>query len=109
MNKMEVKLGNPEIKPDSFAAQPGVMYGAGNRYCRVEESADTAIKIHGLLIISEPDIWMINLFGKNARHFTDPGPTFNCHLPIFSPVGAKDSPDTLVNSLKFGRQFAFFQ
>lgn len=104
MTKMEVVLQGPKIPAASFAAKPKVMYRAGVRYCRVEEADDTENGIHGLLVVNEPDAWMINLTNKTARHILDLGPTFNCHLPIFT-----DDPDKEASSLEFGLEIEFFE
>ncbi len=77
MTKMEVILGSPGVQPGSFASKPKVMYRAGNRYCRIEEAPDPDNGLHGLLIVSEPDAWVVNLVTKTARHVKDTGPTFN--------------------------------
>jgi hypothetical protein len=66
-------------------------------------------KIHGLLIGNEPDAWMINLESMTGRHIVDSGPTFNCRLPIFSPLGKNDGPDLLTNDLQFGRELEFLE
>jgi hypothetical protein len=43
---------------------------------------------------------MVNLLKKTAQHGVDPGPTFNCHLPIFPDVD-KD--------LEFGFEQEYFK
>jgi hypothetical protein len=65
--------------------------------------------IHGLAVINEPDIWLINLMTKTAQHEVDPGPSFNCRLPLFTD-DMKSATDTnnKINSLEFGRELAFF-
>jgi hypothetical protein len=68
MTKLMVKLESPEIPKDSFAAEAKRMYRAGSRYCRIEENPDLEHGIHGLLIMNEPDVWMINRLAKTARH-----------------------------------------
>jgi hypothetical protein len=68
-----VKLESPEIPKDSFAAQVKRMYRAGSRYCRTEEGPDLEHGIHGLVVINEPDSWLINRFDKTAKHMVDPG------------------------------------
>src|ERR1700730_9790086 len=83
MIKLAVRLENPDIAKESFAAKPKLMYRAGNGYCRTEELPDIEHGIHGLMILNEPDAWMVNLLSKTARHFVDPGPTFHCRMPIF--------------------------
>ncbi len=103
MTKIAVQPQGPDIPAGSFAAKPKIMYRAGNRYCRVEEEEDTENHIHGLLITNEPDAWMVNLMTKTARHVVDPGPTFNCHMPLFG-----DDPDREVRALEFGLEMEFF-
>jgi len=100
MTKVETFLQSPEIPAGSFATKPRVMYRAGSRYCRIEEAPDPEKGIHGLAITNEPDYWMVNLITKTAKHGVDPGPTFNCHLPIF--------PDT-DRALEFGFETEYFK
>lgn len=89
MTKMEVHLEGPQVVAGSFSAKPKVIYRAGTRYCRLEEAEDTENKIHGLLVLNEPDAWMANLYDKSARHIVDPGPTLKCKLPILANVDPK--------------------
>jgi hypothetical protein len=108
MIKVEVRLQSPDAPPGSFLSLPKVMYRAGTRYCRIEEAEDTRNGIHAVAIVSEPDFWMVNLVTKTARHAVDPGPSFECHLPIFAnadPSVAKDE----MSGLEFGRELAFFK
>ena len=100
MTKVEVFLEGPDVPAGSFATKPRVMYRAGSRYCRVEEALDAENGVHGLLITNEPDAWMVNLVTKSATHMVDPGPTFNCRLPIF-PAIDKD--------LEFGLELEYFK
>lgn len=109
MIKIEVHLEGPEVMAGSFSAKPKAIYRAGTKYCRVEEAEDPEKKIHGLLIVNEPDAWMVNLYDKSARHMIDPGPTFNCRLPIFSNVDSKDEAATLYPELQFGSELNFFR
>ena len=83
MTKLMVKLESPKIPKDSFGAQAKRMYRAGAKFCRTEENPDLENGIHGLMIINEPDVWMINRLDKTARHLVDGGPTYNCRMPIF--------------------------
>jgi len=110
MTKIEVILQSPDAPPGSFATKPKVFYRAGNRYCRVEEAPDPDQGIHGLMIINEPDWWMVNLFSKTVRHGVDPGPTFNCRLVIFAnrTPQSLDDESKQVMQLEFGRELGFF-
>jgi hypothetical protein len=101
MTKVEVVLQSPDVPAGSFASKPKVMYRAGSRYCRVEEAPDPDKGIHGLLIISEPDYWMVNLLTKAGRHGVDSGPTFNCRMPIFPEISGLD--------LEFGLELDYFK
>lgn len=63
------------------------------------------------MVINEPDYWVVNLLTKTAQHGTDPGPTFNCHLPIFA-YGTPQSLDEEtkeIRQLEFGREREFFE
>lgn len=111
MTTLSVRVQSPEVPEDSFAAQPKLMYCAGRSYCRTDELPDPENGIHGLMIINEPDVWMVNLLTKTARHFVDPGPTFNCHLAIFAgeqTMSGADVKDPLLE-LEFGRELAYFK
>jgi hypothetical protein len=112
MTMLMVKLESPEIPKDSFAAQAKRMYRAGSRYCRIEENPDLEHGIHGLLILNEPDSWMINRLTKMGRHMVDPGPTFNCRMPIFADAeeikSAGDLKKPLIK-LEFGRELEYFR
>jgi hypothetical protein len=111
MTRVEVTFHNPDVPDGSFAAKPKVFYRAGDRYCRIEEAADSEHDLHNLMIINEPDYWAVNLLTKTAQHGVDPGPKFNCHLPVF----AYGTPQSLeaetkeIRQLEFGRELEFFE
>ncbi len=112
MTKLVVRLQSQGVPEDSFAAKPKVMYRAGNGYCRIEELPDEDHGLHGLMIINEPDTWMVNLFAKTAQHYLDSGPTFNCRLPIFvSGAEVKSAADLKrpAFDLEFGREMAYIE
>jgi len=112
MTKIVVRLEAPDVPPDGFAAKPKTMYRAGVGYCRIEELPDEKNDIHGLMIINEPDTWMVNLFTKTAQHMLDPGPTFNCRMPIFvfgEEVKSGQDLKKPMMSLEFGRELAYFE
>lgn len=111
MVKLAVSLQSPGIPEESFAAKPKTMYRAGNGYCRTEELPDPEHGIQGLMILNEPDAWMVNRITKTARHFVDPGPTFNCHLPIFRGEQLKSATDMKdpILELEFGQELDYFK
>jgi hypothetical protein len=111
MTKLQVQLQSPDVPPDSFAAQPKIIYRAGGQYCRMEEQPDPNHGIHGLMIVNEPDAWMVNLATDSAQHMVDPGPTFNCRLPIFGDLASSLPEDEgkEIFGLEFGQEYEFFK
>ncbi len=110
MTKMVVQLQGSDVPDDSFAAKPNTMWRAGTKYCRVEEQPDPEHGINGVIIVNEPETWMVNLADGTAKHMTDPGPTFNCRLPIFAGW-LSDLPEDAakqVGGLQFGHEIEFF-
>lgn len=111
MTKLSVRLQGPDIPEESFTAKPKLMYRGGNGYCRTEELPDPEHGIYGLMIINEPEIWMVNLLNKTAQHYVDSGPTFNCRMPMFRGDEVKSAAD-LKNpllELEFGQEIAYFK
>jgi hypothetical protein len=107
MTHVIVQMSGTEIPADSFAAKPKTYWRASDQYCRVDEEPDPENGIHGRMVIDEPDVWIVNLGNATARHLVDPGPTFDCKLPIFAldPEMAKSK----IGELQFGRELEFFQ
>src|SRR6185369_2544679 len=68
MTKMVIADIGPDVPKGSFAARPKTTYLSGTRYGRIEEEDDPKEKLHQLILVSEPDIWMINLADKTAKH-----------------------------------------
>jgi hypothetical protein len=104
MMRISTRIVEPRPDPGSFAAQPKVLWRAGTNYGRVAESPDIQHRVQGLMIINEPDAWMINLFDKSGTHMIDPGPSLDVHLPIFTDTSVK----TRLKELEFGRELKFF-
>jgi hypothetical protein len=73
----------PGIDPASFAAQPRNYYRTGSDKLRIEEAVDTPNRIHGVIVVAEPNIWMANLYDGTGKHIVDPGPTFFAKAPVF--------------------------
>lgn len=73
----------PGLAAGSFGAQPKNYYRIGSDRLRIEEALDPANGIHGIVVVSEPNIWMANLYDHTGRHIVDPGPTFFARAPVF--------------------------
>ena len=74
MTRIATRVVEPEPEPGSFAAQTKTCWRAGTKYARIAEAPDAQHHIHALIIIKEPNLWMINLADKSGRHVVDPGP-----------------------------------
>jgi hypothetical protein len=111
MTRFVVQLASPDVPRDSFGAKPKTIYRAGTTYCRVEEEPDPASGTHGLVIINEPDMWMVDLADHTARHFVNDGPDLNCHMPVFgdrlSGIPEEDAKE--IGGLEFGFEMEFFK
>jgi len=93
-----------DVPADSFAAKPITHYRVGSKYGRTEEGDDSLNRIHQVIIVNEPNVWMINYYeSKVAHHLVDHGPTFNFEDNIASPE------DQDLQSFEFGRELEFFK
>ncbi len=92
----------PGIPVTSFATKPKGVYRIGSDRLRTEEAADPSNGIHGLIVVSEPNIWMANLYDGTGKHIVDPGPTYFGKAPLFGEL----LPGKLA-SLELGCEAAF--
>ena len=94
------------IPPDSFSppasVAPKTIYVAGDRYARIEQPGHADTK--NLIIVSEPDIWVVDGEKKQASHMINPGPDLTVHNPILGPEGPEDLFD-----FEYGRELRFFE
>jgi hypothetical protein len=93
----------PGLDPASFDAQPKSLYRQGAKYSRLEEQQDDKNQIHGLAVISEPNIWMANLYDHTGRHIVDPNPAQTTEAQVFPDD--RISPKIL--DLEFGCEAAY--
>ena len=107
MTHAVVQMSGADISADSFSAKPKTFWRASNQYCRVDEEPDPEKGIHGKLIVNEPDAWLVNLADNTAKHVLDPGPTFNCRLPIFALD--QEMAKSKIGELEIGRELDFFR
>jgi len=83
------------------------MWRAGNGYCRIDEEPDPERQVHLRIIMSEPDSWLVDLASNQAKHMVDPGPTFNCRMPIFA--FSEELLKGKIGELEYGHELDFFQ
>lgn len=106
MVRIETADGSPGIPKDSFARKPKVLYRAGLRYARVEETPDPEHGIHGLVVVSAPDSYLVNLADKTGRPIVDPDPQGKVRTPVLQDLPA-GTPIEFAD-LDFGCEVEFF-
>lgn len=103
MVRIVTRVATPPVEPGSFGAAPKTLYRLGTKYGRVEELPNPATKLHLLIVVNEPDVWMVNQLDRTGRHIVDQGPTFNFRAPIFE----KDGMPPILLTLELGCERAF--
>jgi hypothetical protein len=101
------QMSGTDIPVNAFAGKPKTMWRASNSYCRIDEEPDADHNLHLRIIMNEPDSWLVDLANNRAKHMVDPGPTFNCRLPIFAFDMAMMKGK--MGELEFGHELQFFQ
>src|SRR4249919_59535 len=101
---VEYRLAGKGIAADSFDAQIKKVWRVGNEYLRFEDAPNPQTKIHGLIIVAEPDIWIVDRNSNQAQHEVDPGPKFKIHFPLF----ASEKSDKL-RQIEFGHELEYFR
>ena len=99
LTRMVVRNISPNLQAAAPAAQPRTLYRKGSTLLRSEESPDPSRNVHAVVVISEPDVWAMNMATRTGQHSVDPGPELNVHAPIL-PVSA-DAPPPMMG-LEFG-------
>ena len=100
---VEYKLTGKQIAADSFDAQVKKLWRVGDAFLRFEDAPNPTTKVHGLIIVAEPDIWIADLNTNKAQHTVDPGPTFKIHFPLLA-----SEPSDKLREMEFGRELEFF-
>lgn len=114
MTKIVYRDISTNLLLSSFAAQPRTLYRMGEKYNRSEEAPDPVLGIHGLIIINEPDAWMINLMDKTGTHMVDSGPTYVVHDCIVSPPNKSQAEfqafkTSSISGFEFGKEMEFLK
>jgi hypothetical protein len=101
---VEYRLTGKQIAPDSFDAQTKKVWRVGMNYLRFEDAPNPQTKVHGLIIVAEPDIWIVDRNINQAQHTVDPGPHYSIHFPLFA-----SDPSPKLKELEFGHEVEYFQ
>lgn len=101
---VEYRVVSEILSASSPEAQPRKIWLLGKEFLRFEDVPNPETKIHGLIIVDEPDIWIIDRNKGQGRHAIDPGPKYVVHFPIFP----REQSEKL-KQLEFGSELEFFQ
>ena len=99
-----VRNVTPGLQAADRQAQPRTYYRQGAKLMRSEEQPDPASGAQNIVIIAEPDIWVMNVAARQAQHGVDPGPDLSVHMPILAP--SLDTPESF-RTLEFGCETVF--
>jgi len=100
----EYRVVSADLPASSPEAQPRKVWRLGKEFLRFEDVPNPETKIHGLIIVDEPDIWIIDRNKGQGQHAIDPGPQYVVHFPIFP----REQSEKL-KQLEFGSELKFFQ
>lgn len=101
--RAKIRNISPGLAASDRAAQPRVIYRQRSIFMRSEEDVDPLRGEQRVIIVAEPDVWVVNLADRTGQHTTDPGPEFVVRAPILPPAGL---PPELLR-LEFGCEQAF--
>ena len=100
----EYRVVSASLPASSPEAQPRKIWLLGKAFLRFEDVPNPETKVHGLIIVDEPDIWIIDRNKGQGQHAIDPGPQYVVHFPIFP----REQSEKL-KQLEFGSELRFFQ
>ncbi len=100
--RIVMRFDAPELPADHFARKPKTLYRLGEKYGRIEEEPNPETGLHLLIVVNEPDLWMVNRADKTGQHAVDPGPTLAFGAPI-----AGDVKSEYWNNFEFGCEVPF--
>lgn len=101
---VEYRVIAADLPAASPETQPRKVWRLGREFLRFEDVPNPETRVHGLIIVDEPDIWIIDRNKGQGQHTVDPGPQFSVHFPIFPR-----EPSAKVRQLEFGSELKFFQ
>lgn len=99
-----VRNVTPGLQAADRQAQPRTYYRQGAKLMRSEEQPDPSSGAQNIVIVAEPDIWVLNVVARQAQHGVDPGPDLDVHAPILPP--SLDTPESF-RTLEFGCETVF--
>jgi hypothetical protein len=88
---------SPGLAAADPAAQPRTLFRQGTRFLRTEEDPDPN-RGQPVIIVAEPDVWVINLATRTGQHALDTEADQTVHAPV---IPATDAPP-LFRTLEYG-------
>ncbi len=101
---VEYRVVSADLPASSPETKSRKVWLLGKEFLRFEDVPNPETKVHGLIIVDEPDIWIIDRNKGQGRHAIDPGPQYVVHFPIFP----REQSEKL-KQLEFGSELKFFQ
>lgn len=105
MTMIVMRDTSPGVPAASFAAKPKTLYRIGEAYGRIEEAPDPERDFRGLIIVSEPKIWIINLRDSTGRFMIDPGPSHVFRAPVIASDGT--GLEHPLRDFEYGREYEY--
>ena len=100
----EYRVVSADLATSSPEAQPRKIWRLGKKFLRFEDIPNPETRAHILIVVREPDIWIIDRNKDQGQHAIDPGPQYAVHFPIFPR-----EPSEKLKQLEFGSELAFFR
>jgi len=109
---MTVRNVTPGLQASDPRAQPKRLWRKSEKFLRSLEQPvvsqalqdpNAPMARQALVIVAEPDVWMIDMASREGRHSLDPGPVLEVRAPILSPGVAP--PEFM--SLEYGCEAEF--
>jgi len=100
----EYRVISADLAASSPEARPRKIWRLSEEFLRFEDIPNPETKAHILIIVDEPDIWIIDRNKNQGQHTVDPGPHYAVHFPIFPR-----EPSEKLKKLEFGSELKFFQ
>ncbi len=101
---VEYRVLSPALPPSSAESQTRKLWLVGNKYMRFEDVPNPGTGVHGLIIVAEPNIWVIDRKSNQGQRSVDPGPSHAVHFPMLATESS-----ARLRQLEFGGELAFFQ
>ena len=94
---------SPGVPAAASEAQPRTLWRIGSSFLRSEEQPDPTTGMKTLILVSEPNIWIVNLTDRTGSHSIDPDPSGKIRAPI---IPLTDVPPPFL-SLEYGCEAEF--